>query len=159
MRALLPALIALSPVFGAEATPMPVVPLAPQPPQSAPPVSGSPEAASRAELMKAMREVQMRYQEIRTKVDADPDLLKLRTAVEDAQKAYRAKLQELMAKDPAYAEIKAKREELQAKMMAQMGGKPAGPVHLAAPPANSSGQPAAAAPTAAAVPAPVPAKP
>jgi hypothetical protein len=117
-----------------------------------PPADHAPLTGPRAELMKEMRAVQVRYQEIRAKVDNDPALLALRTAAEEAQKAYREKLQELMAKDPAYAEVKAKREELQAKMMAQMGARPeAG--RLPVPP----GIPGAPLPGGAPAPAPAPA--
>ncbi len=161
MRALLPALIVCSPVFAADSMPAPVAPPATLQPQLTGPAGNPQLSGPRAELMKEMREVQVRYQEIRAKVEGDPELLKLRTAAEEAQKAYRAQLQELMAKDPAYAEIKAKREELQAKMMAQMGGKPAGPMHLSVPPAGGPVQASAAAPvpapTPAAIPAPAPA--
>ena len=165
MRVLLPALFVLTPVFAADSVPAPVAPVAPVAPpvtlqpKLTPPAGAPQMSAARAELMKEMREVQVRYQQIRAKVDGDPELLKLRTAAEEAQKAYREKLQELMLKDPAYAEIKAKREEIQAKMMAQTGGKPAGPVQLSVPPAVGSAQAPAVvpAPAAASVPAPAPA--
>jgi hypothetical protein len=83
MRVLLPALFVLTPVFAADSVPGPVAPVAPPvtlQPKLTPPAGALQMSAARAELMKEMREVQVRYQQIRAKVDGDPELLKLRTA-------------------------------------------------------------------------------
>lgn len=52
---------------------------------------------------------------IRKKAEQDPDVVKLKAAQEEAQKAYKAKLEAVMMLDPAYAEAKAKRDEQRAK--------------------------------------------
>lgn len=152
MRQLLPLIITASSLFAVDAQPQPVPPTLPAPvavppaPQAGPQVQpGMP----RPEVMKEMREIDAQWRALREKAAQDPEVVAAKKAVEEAQKAYRAKEEEAMAKSPTYAEVKAKREEIRAKLMPPrpelpVAGQPRAPA------------PAPAAPAIAPAPAPVP---
>lgn len=125
MRLLLPLIITASSLVAADVQPQPApVVVQPQPapvvvqprPQAAGPLVAAPPMPL-PEAMKEQREVEAQWRAIRDKSAQDPELIAARKAVEDAQKAYRAKEEEVMAKDPAYAEVKAKRDALRAARM------------------------------------------
>jgi hypothetical protein len=134
MRQLLPLILTASSLFAADAQPQPVPPTQ-QPPTvvPAPPVGPQVQPGMpRPEAMKELREVETQWRALRDKAAQDPELVAAKKAVEDAQKAYRAKEEEVMAKDPSYAEVKAKREAVRAKLMPPRPELPAGgaaPIH------------------------------
>ncbi len=72
----------------------------------------------RRALMKDMMDLDMQLRPMREKVAQNPELLKLKTAADDARKAVRTKEDELMAADPAFAALKTKRDQLMEKMSA-----------------------------------------
>jgi hypothetical protein len=73
-------------------------------------------SGSRPEIMKEIREVEGQLRAVKEKADQDPEVSKLRQAVDEAQKVYRAKVEEVMAKDPSFAVLKARRDEIRAKL-------------------------------------------
>lgn len=90
------------------------------PPPSPPP--GAQPPGAKPEIMKEIREAEGQWRALREKADQDPEVAKLRQAADDAQKAYRTKADEVMAQDPTFAAVKAKREELRAKVGGSHGG-------------------------------------
>ena len=137
MRSLLSLLLLAAPVIAADQVPPPQPPPAPQAGLPAPDANAATKSVAPTapaapgapgmqpggpgritpEVMAELREVEGQWRAIRDKVEADPELIKLKKAQEDAQKAYREKQEALMQADPSYAAVKAKREELRSKMM------------------------------------------
>lgn len=120
LHSFIPALVLAMPIMAEEGTLPPPVP--PQPPGALPaggpngnPPGGMPQGAMKPEMMKEIREAEGKWRALKEKTDQDPEVLKLKNAVDEAQKAYKAKAQEVMAKDPDYAAIKAQRDDLHAK--------------------------------------------
>ena len=155
MRQLLPLVLAASSLFAVDAQPLPAPATVPAPQAGGPLVQ---PPLPRADASKEQREVDAQWRAIREKAVQDPELVAARKAVEDAQKAYRAKEEEVMAKDPAYAEVKAKREAIRASRMQPrpepaVGGQPPAPAPNSVPPPNPIPAPAPVAPA----PNPVPA--
>lgn len=72
----------------------------------------------RRALMKEYMELNTQLAPLREKAALNPELIKLKADAEAAQKAVRAKEDELMAADPAFADLKVKRDQLQEKMAA-----------------------------------------
>ena len=114
LPSLIPALLLAMPIMAEEGVPPP----APQPPPAAMPPAGPngmPPGGMKPEMMKEIREVEMQWRSMKEKVDQDPEVMKLKTVVDEAQKAYKAKAEEVMAKDPNFAALKARRDEVRAK--------------------------------------------
>lgn len=147
MRQFLSLLLLASPLMAMEAEPQPAPPSI-QPVPHAQPVQAQPNIP-RADAMKELREVETQWRTLRDKAAQDPEVVAAKKAVEDAQKAYRAKEEEVMAKDPSYTELKAKREATRAKLMPQRpqitpGVKPEGAPAPAIAPAPVAPTPAPA---------------
>ncbi len=120
LTSLIPALLLMGPLTvgglsAEDGVPPPSPPPGAQPPGSQPP-------GAKPEIMKEIREVEGQWRALREKADQDPEVAKLRQAADDAQKAYRTKADEVMAQDPTFAAVKAKREELRAKIGGPRGG-------------------------------------
>ncbi len=119
---------------------LPLAAEAVNPPPAPGPTAGGAELSKddRRAMMKEYMEIDAQLRPIREKVAQNPELLKMKTAVEQAQKDLRAKEDELMSDDPAFADLKVKRDQLQEKMMSaglnpnrpmrpnKDGGKPPG---------------------------------
>jgi len=119
---LIPALLLAMPLMAAEGTTPPAPPAPPAPPTGAPQQPGMPPAGippagmgMQPEMMKEIREVEGQWRSMKEKTDQDPEVMKLKAAVDEAQKAYKAKAEEVMAKDPNYVAVKARRDEVRAK--------------------------------------------
>lgn len=135
LSSLIPALLLSMPIMAEEGVPPPPAP--PQPPGALPaggpnglppgamppgamppggmPPGGMPPGGMKPEMMKEIREVEGQWRTMKEKVDQDPEVMKLKSAVDEAQKAYKAKAEEVMAKDPNYLALKARRDEVRAK--------------------------------------------
>lgn len=111
LTSFIPALLLAAPLLAEEGGPMP------PPPGQRPPEgqAGGQNGGPKPEFMKEIREVEMQMRALREKADQDPEVIKLRQAADDATKALRTKEEEIMAKDPSFAALKAKRDELRAK--------------------------------------------
>ena len=92
MRSILPLLFLALPLVAEDVAP-------PQPP--APPTP---------EQRKEMQEIRQQLMALREKAMRDPEMVKLKQASDEANKALRAKLEEVLGRDPGYAELKAKME-------------------------------------------------
>jgi len=120
LSSLIPALLLAMPIMAEEGVPPPPAP--PQPPGALPPggpngmpPGGMPPGGMKPEMMKEIREVEGQWRALKEKTDQDPEVLKLKNAVDEAQKVYKAKAEEVMAKDPSYLALKARRDEVRAK--------------------------------------------
>jgi hypothetical protein len=121
LSAFAPAMFLAVPLMAEEVMPPPPSP-APhkaEAPNAVPPAAMPPGAmpGPRPEMMKEIREIEGQMRALKEKADQDPEVIKLKSAVDEAQKAYRAKAEEVMAKDPSFAGLKARREEARAKLM------------------------------------------
>ena len=118
LSSLIPALMLAMPMMAEEGVPPPPAP--PQPPGALPPGSlppgMMPPGGMKPELMKEMREIEGQWRAMKEKTDQDPDVLKLKNALDEAQKAYKTKAEEVMAKDPGFAALKARRDDMRAKL-------------------------------------------
>lgn len=153
MRQFLPLLLLAAPLMAMDAQPQPVPPPV-QPLPHGQPVQ-VPPGIPRADAMKELREVEGQWRALRDKAAQDPEVVAAKKAVEDAQKAYRAKEEEVMAKDPSFVDLKAKREATRAKLQRPQvtpGVKPEG----APSPAPADVPVPALAPVPAPAPAPAP---
>jgi hypothetical protein len=92
MRSILPLLFLAMPLVAEDVAP-------PKPP--APPTP---------EQRKEMQETRQQLMALREKAMQDPEVVKLKAASDEANKALRAKVDEVLAKEPGYAELKAKIE-------------------------------------------------
>lgn len=132
LSSLIPALLLAMPVMaedGMQPPPPPAPPKADLPPGAMPPgampQSGMPGGGMKPDLMKEIREIEGQLRALKEKTDQDPEVAKLKQVVDDAQKAYKAKAEEVMAKEPSFAGLKARRDEVRAKF----GPRPEGQVH------------------------------
>ena len=120
LTALAPAMFLAVPLMAEDGIqpPPPVAPHQAEMPHGAVPPAKPPGgmAGPRPEMMKEIREVEGQIRALKEKADQDPEVIKLKLAVDEAQKAYRAKAEEVMAKDPSFAALKARREEIRAKL-------------------------------------------
>ncbi len=117
LSSLIPALLLAMPLMAEEGTQPPAPPVPPKaemPPGAMPP-GGMPGGPMKPEVMKEIREVEGQLRALKEKTDQDPEVAKLKQVVDDAQKAYKAKAEEVMAKDPTFAGLKARRDEVRAK--------------------------------------------
>ena len=92
MRSILPLLFLAMPLVAEDVAP-------PKPP--APPTP---------EQRKEMQETRQQLMALREKAMQDPEVVKLKQTADEATKAFRTKLEEVLAKDPGYAGLKAKIE-------------------------------------------------
>ena len=92
MRSMLPLLFLALPLVAEDVTP-------PKPP--APPTP---------EQRKEMQETRQQLMALREKAMQDPEVVKLKQAADEANKALRAKLDEVLAREPGYAALRAKIE-------------------------------------------------
>ena len=111
LSTLIPALLLAMPMMAEEGVPPPAPP---QPPGAMPP-GAMPPGGMQPESMKEIREVEGQWRAMKEKTDQDPEVLKLKNAADEAQKAYKAKAEEVMVKDPNYIALKARRDEMRAK--------------------------------------------
>ena len=89
-------------------------------PQPNPP---PPAGALPPDMTKEIREAEAQWRALKDKSEQDPEVLKLKMAATEAQKAYKAKVEEVMVKDPSYIAIKALRDELRAKVAGPRPGE------------------------------------
>ena len=116
LPSLIPALLLAMPMMAEEGVPPPAPPQPPgaMPPGAMPP-GAMPPGGMQPESMKEIREVEGQWRAMKEKTDQDPEVLKLKNAADEAQKAYKAKAEEVMIKDPSYLALKARRDEMRAK--------------------------------------------
>lgn len=124
LPSLISALLLAIPMMAEEVVP-PQPPTPPQPPGALqpsvmPPGSMPPGSMlpgnMKPELMKEMREIEGQWRAMKEKTDQDPEVLKLKNAADEAQKAYKSKAEEVMVKNPDYLALKARRDDMRIKL-------------------------------------------
>lgn len=130
LSSLIPALLLALPVMAEDGVPPPPAP--PQPPGALPPGSlppgtqppgAMPPGGMKPEMMKEMREIEGEWRAMKEKTDQDPEVLKLKNALDEAQKAYSAKAEEVMLKAPGFAPLKARRDDMRTKLRGSRPGE------------------------------------
>jgi hypothetical protein len=106
MRSILPLLFLAMPLVAEDVAP-------PKPP--APPTP---------DQRKEMQEGRQQFMAMREKAMQDPEVVKLKATIEEANKALRAKVDEVMAKEPGYAELKAKMDAAGGSFGMRPDGRP-----------------------------------
>ena len=122
LLSLIPALMLAIPLIAEEGTVPQPTPLSPP---GALPAGGTvtPLGETKSDMTKEIREAESQWRTLKDKSEQDPEVLKLKIAANEAQKAYRAKAEEVMVKDPSYTAIKALRDEVRAKVAGPRPGE------------------------------------